>query len=429
MSDGQLQAGTTKQRTINWRRNLYAVTFAQALAIIAFSLREPILPFFLKDIGDGTTESATRWTGLVASVSGFTMAFTSPIWGLLGDKFGRKPMLLRSMIAAAITIFFMGFATAPWHVLGLRLIEGAFTGTVTASTALVASSAPRERMGYNLGMVQTAVFSGAALGPALGGFAAAYFGYRTTFFVSAAMMMSAAVIVMFFVHEIFTRPAPTPRQANETWRTSWAWMMGAVMISMMMTIFMVRFISQGIRPIMPLFLQDIGGYTDSQAVQASGWMFAVLGVSSAVSAIVLGRHGDKVGHRKILLICVIGAAILYFPMGLAQTAWQMIVLQGLFGIAAGGTIPSANALIARVTPAEKRGFVFGITNTVGSVGSAFGPLLIATLIAPVLGFPIAFMTVGVLMSGLAFALWWVIQNRPTDTAEIETMFVTPGRGD
>jgi DHA1 family multidrug resistance protein-like MFS transporter len=417
-----------KPRTISWRRNLYAVTIAQALAIIAFSLREPIIPFFIKDLGADTLTSATRWNGVVASVGGFTMAFTAPFWGIIGDRFGRKPMLLRSMFAAAITIFLMGFATAPWHIAALRLVEGAFTGTVTASTALVATSAPRDRLGYNLGMVQTAVFAGAAFGPAMGGFAAGHFGYRTMFAISSGMMLIAAITVVFFVHEIFTRPEPRPT-STESRRQQWAWMLGGLMLATLATIFMVRFVSQGIRPVMPLFLQDLGSYTDTEAARVSGWMFAVLGVSSAFSAIIFGRRGDRVGHRNILFWCVLAAGLLYLPMAFVQEAWHLIVLQGLFGIAAGGMIPAANAIIANITPAERRGFIFGITNMVGSIGSAFGPLLISTLMAPALGFEAAFLAVAILMLIFSAILWVVLNRNADDPGYTETAFVTPGRGD
>src|SRR5688572_12143427 len=96
------------QRDISWRRNLYAITIAQALAIVGFTLREPILPFYLKALGAESTESATRWSGLFAAGGAITMAVTAPLWGIVGDRFGRKPMLLRSMIAASITVGLMG---------------------------------------------------------------------------------------------------------------------------------------------------------------------------------------------------------------------------------------------------------------------------------------------------------------------------------
>jgi MFS transporter, DHA1 family, multidrug resistance protein len=413
---------------VSWRRNLYAITIAQWLAIVGFTLREPILPFYLKDLGNLDTDAATRWSGFFAAGGGITMAVTAPIWGLVGDRIGRKPMLLRSMIAASITIGLMGIVTAPWHIVGLRLIEGAFTGTVTASTALVATSAPKERLGFNLGLVQTAVFAGAAFGPTIGGFSAGHFGYRTTFMLSASTLVASAILVIFFVQEVFVKPSPKTAKAEKQ-ESQWAWMLGAVMLTMLATLVAVRFVQMGIRPVMPLYLQQLGNFSDTHAATVSGWMFGVLGVSSAASAIIFGRHGDKVGHGRILFWCVLGAGVLYIPMAVAQNAWQLIALQGLFGVAAGGMIPSANAIIANVTPADQRGFTFGITATAGSVGAAIGPLLLSSLIAPTLGFGVAFVTVGVLMSALAAVLWFVVRQRAEQMTITESRFIAPGRGD
>ena len=71
-------------------------------------------------------------------------------------------MLLRGLFGGAGVVVMMGFASAPWQLLGLRVLEGMLTGTVAAATALIATSAPKRRLGYALGMVQTAVFAGAA---------------------------------------------------------------------------------------------------------------------------------------------------------------------------------------------------------------------------------------------------------------------------
>ena len=412
----------------SWRRNLYAITIAQALAIVGFTLREPILPFYLKSLGSLSTESATRWSGLFAAAGGLTMALTAPIWGIVGDRFGRKPMLLRSMLAAAMTVGLMGLATAPWHIVGLRLVEGAFTGTVTASTALVATSAPRERLGYNLGMVQTAVFAGAAFGPSIGGFTAAHFGYRATFAISAALLLSAVVVVIFFVQEVFVRKPESSASVAST-DSRWLWVLGSVMVTMLAALFMVRFVQMGIRPVMPLYLQQLGHYSDTHAATISGWMFGVLGLSSAASAVVFGRRGDTVGHERILLFCVIVAGVIYVPMALATHAWHLIALQALFGIAARGMIPAANAIIANITPADQRGFTYGITAAAGGLGSAMGPLLISSLIAPALGFETAFLTVAVLRMGLGGVLWYVVRNRARAMALTESVFIAPGRGD
>src|SRR5206468_1737776 len=90
---------------VNWRRNLAALWFAEFTAIFGFSFAFPFLPIFLsRDLGVHQGSDLYLWTAASASVSGLSMAIASPIWGILGDRFGRKPMLMRSMLGGAITV-------------------------------------------------------------------------------------------------------------------------------------------------------------------------------------------------------------------------------------------------------------------------------------------------------------------------------------
>ncbi|MCD6034014.1 MAG: major facilitator superfamily 1, partial [Thermomicrobiales bacterium] len=150
---------------------LYAVWAGQLLALIGFSSRVPFLPFYLGDLGVGDVSGQALWSGAINAAGAAAMAVTAPIWGFLADRYGRKPMLLRGLFGGAGIVMLMGFANSPWQLLGLRVLEGMLTGTVAAATALIATSAPKRRLGYALGMVQTAVFAGAAAGPLFGGYA------------------------------------------------------------------------------------------------------------------------------------------------------------------------------------------------------------------------------------------------------------------
>ncbi len=85
----------------------------------------------------------------------------------------------------------------------LRLIQGIFTGTVAAATALVASDTPKEKLGSTLGKLQLAIFLGQAFGPTTGGFIADTFGYRATFWVTSGYLFIAGLIILFFVKENF----------------------------------------------------------------------------------------------------------------------------------------------------------------------------------------------------------------------------------
>jgi DHA1 family multidrug resistance protein-like MFS transporter len=379
---------------------------AQTLAIVGFGLRDAFLPFYLKTLGELDNDQAALWSGLVAAGGAGVMAVSAPLWGIVSDRRGRKPMVLRAMFAAAITVGLMGVAAAPWHLLGLRLIEGAFTGTVTASTALVAASAPKDKLGYSLGLISMAVFSGASLGPFLGGVLADWIGYRATFGVSAAMLASAGVIVLIFVQERFTPPVRVPRGPERglmALRQSTAWLMAPMLLTMIAVLFVVRLAQMGVRPIMPLYVEELGGYGDKHAASIAGLAFGLLGLTSAFSSVFLGRRGDRAGHRKILLGCTFGAGLLYLPMAFVGNAWQLVVLQGLFGIAAGGLIPAANAIVANATPGERRGFIYGVTAGASSLGGFFGPLAGAAIAAS-LGFRATFVGTALLLLALTVAV-------------------------
>ena len=385
-----------------WRRNLYAIFLAQALAIIAFSLRAPFLPFFLDDLGVHTTSDQALWSGMINSFGAGTMAITAPIWGVMADRYGRKPMLMRAQFAAFITIGLMGFATEPWHLLVLRMIEGSFTGTVTAATALVATSTPKARLGFSLGLIQTAVFSGSAFGPLVGGFMADSVGFRATFWVASIMMLTGGLVTMFLVREQFTRVA---RVTGAPRSQGWRLLLAPLLLGLTMTMVAVRFSSSAIQPIMPLFVEQLASGLTSDTSSLAGVTLGVLGVTSAMSSVFLGRKGDRHGHRIILISCLAGSGLVYLPMALAQHPWQLIALQALFGVFAGGTIPASNALLANVTSPERRGMVFGLMASATSIGGFVGPLAGAGLAASV-GFRATFVCCGLLMlSAIGMLLW------------------------
>lgn len=394
----------TRPRPISWRRNLYAIWIAQSLAIIGFSLRVPFLPFYLGDLGVTTSDGQALWSGLINAAGAGVMAITAPFWGVVADRHGRRPMLLRAMIASTFTVGLMGFATSPWHLLILRLVEGALSSTVTASTALVAATTPKDRLGFSLGMVQTAVFAGASLGPFFGGVLADQIGYRPTFGVATAMMACAAAVVLTQVRERFV-PAPrAPRTDRRTaWRGAIGFALGGAMLTMIATMFVVRMASSAIQPILPLFVRELApGVSDPASL--AGLVLGVVGITSAVSAVVLGRLGDRTGHRRIMLLCALASGLLYLPMAIAQQPWHLIVLQALFGIAAGGLIPAANALVATATAPERRGAVYGTMAAAASLGGFIGPLAGAAIAAS-LGFRAAFLATAVVLLLLAAGVW------------------------
>lgn len=395
----------SKAEPISWKRNLYALWIAQTLVLVAFSFRDAFFPFYMQDLGNLTTEQAALWSGAAMAGGSLVMAIAAPIWGALADRHGRKPMVLRAMWAAMFTATLMAFVAAPWQMMALRMIEGAFAGTVAASIALVASTAPKNQMGYALGMIQTAVFAGASVGPFFGGILADLIGYRGTFLFSSVLFAIGGLIVFVFVREQFVPVERGSERGLEAIKGSRAWLLTSTVLAMTSVLILMRFVQMGGRPILPLFIEELGGYSQIRAASLSGLSFGLMGLTSAISSMLLGRRGDRVGHRKILVACLIGGVVTYIPMAMVMNAWQVIVLQGLFGFAAGGLLPATNAIIASSTPPERRGAVFGFTASAGAMGAFVGPL-VGSGLAAVFGFRVAFAFLAFSFLVIAVVILW-----------------------
>ncbi|MEJ2211214.1 MAG: MFS transporter [Anaerolineae bacterium] len=155
-----------------WKRNLYVIWVAELVAIAGFSVVMPFLPYYVQELGITELHEVELWSGVLFATQAVAMTIAAPIWGSLADRYGRKMMVQRAMFGGAVVISLMGFVDNVWQLAALRALQGTLTGTVPAATTLVASSAPRERSGYALGLLQMAVWTGASVGPLLGGLVA-----------------------------------------------------------------------------------------------------------------------------------------------------------------------------------------------------------------------------------------------------------------
>jgi DHA1 family multidrug resistance protein-like MFS transporter len=387
----------------SWRRNVYVLWVAETLTIVGFCMCYPFLPFYLADLGVRSFDHQALWAGaMTASTSGL-MAITSPLWGMAADRYGRKPMIVRAMTCGAITTGLMGLVVAPWQLLILFILDGALSGTVTAAMTLVASTTPQKRIGYALGLLQTAIFTGASIGPLIGGVLADRVGYRPVFGLGSLLLFIAAALTLALTRETFVRaPRAGVVGASGAHRVALSAIVlaGAVPASVGM-MFALRLATGAVTPVLPLFVKSL---TDAGAPLGSltGLTFGVSGLGSAAAALTLGRAADRMGHRQVLIAAGLAMAALFVPLALVRAPWQLIVCYGLLGVAAGGIVPSAQAVVADLTPIERRGVVFGVTSAVGSTGGFVGPF-IGSLLATDANLRLVFLVGGAVM--LASTVW------------------------
>ena len=347
---------------------------AQVFTAVGYSSIFPFLPLYVKALGTSTTLSIELLAGAVYSAQAFTMMIASPIWGAVADRYGRKLMVERSLFGGVILLLLMAFVTNAEQLVLLRAIQGLITGTVAVANALIASVTPREEAGYAMGLLQVGSGAGVALGPLVGGTIADAYGYSAAFYITVALLFVAGVLVYFGVNETFEKPAKKTSQPI-SFIQGWKHVLSTPGI---WTVYGMRFISQVgnmmIVPVAPLFIQTLL-ITSTRLNTFTGLVVGAASATTTISAVYLGRLGDRVGHKRVVVISAMGAVVLYFSHYLIYEGWQLLVLQALVGVALGGIIPSLSALLAHLTQSGEAGAVYGLDNSINAAGRAVAPML------------------------------------------------------
>ncbi len=359
--------------TKNWKRNLWIVWAAEFLAIMGFSSTAPIYTYFIQYLGVDDALIA-RWSGAVIAISSISMGVLGPVWGALGDRHGRKVMVMRAMFGGAVIIGLQGLSQNVWQFAVLRLIQGALTGTVTAATALVVSNTPREHLGETLGKLQLAVFLGQAIGPTTGGFVADTLGYRATFWVTSLYLLIAGSMILFLVREHF---APSPEALQGTLFSRMRKDIGAIVAgSLLGLVLSLRFaLRVGLNvtaPTIPLIVQDLMP-TSTLLGSASGLLSTISGISSAVAAPLVGRWADRGNSRMLLLESALLCAVALFVQAVAPAYALLVLAQFILGLGVGGTIAVLSAYIGRMAPEGRAGTAFGLDAMAVALAGAVGP--------------------------------------------------------
>ena len=397
-----------------WQRNLYALTAASFLMFTAFGFVFPFLPLFISQLGVGDVQQVEVWSGLSSFGQAIVLSVCSPIWGAVADRHGRRIMVLRAAFGGGAVIGLMGLSQTIWQFIGLRLLQGAFTGVVAAVTALATSFVPRERIGYALGILQMSTFAGNAVGPLLGGFVADHAGYRVGFGVTAGLFLLGGILTLAFVKEDFVPPPPDQLRPGLGGIVRDIRARGAdrQLLAMMLVLFSAQFGVNVVQPMLPLFVETLD--PSQSAATATGLIFTVAGVVAAVSSIVWGRVGDRLGYRRLLIGMAVGAGLVYVPQALVTSVFQLILLRGLLGVFDGGLLPSANALIASSAPRTRsqgsaHGTTYGLVYLANGLGFAFGPLA-GGLVAASLGLRSVFFVTAVILLAIAAYLPFNIKD-------------------
>jgi len=400
-----------KDARLNWQRTVYIMFFAQIITAVGFSSIFPFLPLYVKSLGSAARLNLDLLVGLVFSCQAFTMMIASPFWGALADRFGRKVMVERAMFGGAFILLLMAFVRSAEELVLLRAVQGLITGTIGAANALVASVVPRERIGYAMGLLQMGLGTGVALGPMLGGAIADAFGYRAAFYATAVLLLLAGFMVHFGVQEEFDASKHL-KEKRDSFVILWGRILSVPAVAVT---FLLRFMNQLGRmifiPVLPLFIERL--LVDTARVNTlTGFVVGIASAATTLSAVYLGRLGDRIGHQPILIVASLCSFVLYLLQSLVTEGWQLLALQALAGVALGGIVPSVSALLASYTQLGEEGAVYGLDNSISSGARAVAPML-GVGVAASFGLRATFVTAALLYLAAGLVAMWGLSRAVT----------------
>lgn len=379
-------------KPIDWRVNLAVVWVTQFISLSAIYFCIPFLPLYLKQKNFVPLEDTALWSGIFIGAAPASMMIMSPIWGSLGDRYGRKIMIVRSTLAAAVVFYMMGVVESMGALIVLRVMQGVFTGIIPSAQGLVAAQTPNNRQGLAMGLMMGAINASFSVGSYFGGIFAARYGAAATFQVGGLMQILVTVLVIFGVRENFVPPTPEVMAASQSARLrkkaekiAGFW----VGVPALIGIAFVAVLQTYDGPILPLYIDELYrnalsvselATLDDAAINAkvfpvTGYLTSAAGIVSVGGSMFISYLMDRKTSRwlwvAISLLCAGGMV------------W-VCVEQSIFGLATGrllfmffvsGLASILVVILSRMTHSSKRGGAMGWTVSARCVGWAAAPVV------------------------------------------------------
>lgn len=342
------------------------------LDIIGLGIIIPVLPQLLVELtGRGENEVAILGGSLLL-VYAIMQFFMSPILGGLSDRFGRRPVILFSLLGYSLDFLLMALApTYGWLVLG-RMLSGAFAATYATANAFIADVSPPEKRAANFGMMGAAFGIGFILGPAIGG----YLGEVDT---RLPFFAASAIAFINCVYGFFVLPESLPKEKRRKFDIKRANPLGSliqvrtypIVLGVLAAYFLMQFAHNSLPAVWSYY-----------ATVKFSWSSADIGLSlmfvGITSAIVQGGLTrviiPKIGERLSVYVGILAMTVSFFGYALLTPTGHYVYLWILVGALGGFMMPAMQGLMSRATPEDAQGELQGAIASVMSLTMISSPI-------------------------------------------------------
>ncbi|MBP5531389.1 MAG: MFS transporter [Lentisphaeria bacterium] len=384
------------EKPINWKKNLFFIWLAEICSRAGFSMSLPFIAYYMRDrfgMGDEAVKTGMMWYSTSGSVALF---LSFPLWGMVGDRMGRRPMLLRAMFCSGILYASFMFAPAVGILILLRFVTGFFSGTVSPAQALAVSTSPENKQGFALGVVSSAVWSGNVFG-LLGGLVVKYCSYNAfwkrlfgfanfapdgiivrnwSYFVAFSLTMLlfliGGFIVVFFVRENFVPPPPKPKTEDKKGTLIAFAGFGCAVYAILGMFLWMSFARRCDESYISLMVEVVSGLKGKEASHIMTMVAVPAALGSMLSATFIGFFSDRLTMRQLLFPITIIGTLMMLGQALSVTPGMLAAFRFMTFLVVGGLEPVVLGLLSRESPKEKKGTIFGYVASLRILGLMFG---------------------------------------------------------
>jgi len=377
------------------------------IGFTGFTLVMPFLPLYIVELGTTDVKEIAMWTGLTLGATPTVTAISAPLWGRVGDRYGSKVLVIRSLIAFILTKAAMGFVTAPWQLFALRALLGVFAGYGALTISMAAESAPRDRMAHAIGMVQTGHRLGPAVGPVIGGLLAPIVGLRRSFLFASAFYVIALIAIMVFYKEPREGAAPRKVRGGRAVISQLFRLPGFLLA--LAVIFGLQTVDRSFGPVLPLYVAQ-AGVPVTRIPIVTGILFSLGAISAAFGHHLAGKLMQRRAARTVIVTGTLLAAIAVATIVIAPTLYLVGAAMMLFGISVGVATTTIYAVAGSSLPPDAHATGFGVMTTASLLGLAVSPV-IAGFIGGA-GLRLVFVADVIVLVVVGVLVWRFLRSRP-----------------
>ncbi len=353
------------------RLTLACILLTILLDMIGVGIIVPVLPKLLEELTGGGIADAAVIGGYLVFVYASMQFFFSPILGNLSDRFGRRPVLLCSLLGLTFDYLMMSIAPVVWYLFIGRVIAGIAGAAVATATAYMADITPPHKRTHRFGLIGAAFGLGFIIGPVVGG-ELGEFGPRVPFYAAAGLAFAN------FLFGLFVLPESLPRHSRRKFDIRRANPFGAAMalrqypvvLWLLAVLFSFSLAAQALPTVFSYFTVEVFHFTSSNIGRALG----AFGIGFAIcQALLVGPMVKTLGEPPVALLGLLAAIVAFAGVAFTDQVfflYTFIMIGAVSGLAA----PAINGVLSRQVPDNAQGELQGAVNAANSLATIIGPL-------------------------------------------------------